>query len=251
MFTPWFMSVRMNKDLSRRNSQTIKKSGLYCGKYRTCIKSGSLESKWEEIRSGLKLLHSCKWSVCYFADLLPCVWTHTLSPFPSGSVGNKPQGGQPGTGVYGSPVAPVVSQGSGPFPHSTVATTPAPYPSDTSADFTQYNQAYTQVLQVCLKRHAGLCWAAAVSCNWRRPGAGRNKNGFGYWDMEWEWTWTACVSICPRSLPFSSLHSKRFTKPSYELFVFCFFFFPLSLHLSLCLLKLRVTYLIFCSKEKT
>uniref|UniRef100_A0A3Q3AHI3 Ribonucleoprotein, PTB-binding 2 n=2 Tax=Kryptolebias marmoratus TaxID=37003 RepID=A0A3Q3AHI3_KRYMA len=61
-----------------------------------------------------------------------------------GSVGNKPQGGQPGTGVYGSPVAPVVSQGSGSFPHSTAATTPAPYSSDTSTDFTQYNQAYTQ-----------------------------------------------------------------------------------------------------------
>ncbi|KAF7202687.1 PTB-binding 2 [Nothobranchius furzeri] len=61
-----------------------------------------------------------------------------------GSVGNKPQGGQPGTGVYGTAVAPVVSQGSVSFPHSTTATTPAPYSSDTSTNFTQYNQAYTQ-----------------------------------------------------------------------------------------------------------
>uniref|UniRef100_A0A1A7WYN1 Ribonucleoprotein PTB-binding 1 n=1 Tax=Iconisemion striatum TaxID=60296 RepID=A0A1A7WYN1_9TELE len=61
-----------------------------------------------------------------------------------GSVGNKPQGGQPCTGVYGTAVAPVASQGSGSFPHSTTASTPAPYSSDTSTNFTQYNQAYTQ-----------------------------------------------------------------------------------------------------------
>ncbi|MEQ2240559.1 hypothetical protein ILYODFUR_016247, partial [Ilyodon furcidens] len=60
------------------------------------------------------------------------------------SVANKPQGGQPGTGVYGNPVAPMVSQGSASFSHSTAATTPAAYSSDTSSDFTQYNQAYTQ-----------------------------------------------------------------------------------------------------------
>ncbi|XP_014848175.1 PREDICTED: ribonucleoprotein PTB-binding 2 [Poecilia mexicana] len=60
------------------------------------------------------------------------------------SVANKPQGGQPGTGVYGAPVAPVASQGPVSFSHSAAVTTPAPYSSDTSSDFTQYNQAYTQ-----------------------------------------------------------------------------------------------------------
>ncbi|KAI3368567.1 hypothetical protein L3Q82_025573, partial [Scortum barcoo] len=62
-----------------------------------------------------------------------------------GSVGAKAQGGQPGSGVYGTSVAPVVSQGSGSFPHSAAATTTAPYSNDTSTDYSQYNQAYTQV----------------------------------------------------------------------------------------------------------
>uniref|UniRef100_A0A671VXP7 Ribonucleoprotein PTB-binding 1 n=1 Tax=Sparus aurata TaxID=8175 RepID=A0A671VXP7_SPAAU len=61
-----------------------------------------------------------------------------------GSVGSKAQGGQPGSGVYGSTVAPVVSQGSGSFTHSAAATTTAPYSTDTSTDYSQYNQAYTQ-----------------------------------------------------------------------------------------------------------
>ncbi|XP_008284583.1 ribonucleoprotein PTB-binding 2 [Stegastes partitus] len=61
-----------------------------------------------------------------------------------GSVGSKAQGGQPGSGVYGGSVAPVVSQGSGSFSHSATATTTAPYSTDTSTDYSQYNQAYTQ-----------------------------------------------------------------------------------------------------------
>ncbi|XP_067452536.1 ribonucleoprotein PTB-binding 2 isoform X2 [Thunnus thynnus] len=61
-----------------------------------------------------------------------------------GSVGAKAQGGQPGSGVYGSSVAPVVSQGSGSFSHSAAATTAAPYSTDASTDYSQYNQAYTQ-----------------------------------------------------------------------------------------------------------
>ncbi|XP_039985603.1 ribonucleoprotein PTB-binding 2 isoform X2 [Xiphias gladius] len=61
-----------------------------------------------------------------------------------GSVGSKPQGGQPGSGVYSSSVAPVVSQGSGSFSHSAAATTTAPYGTDTSTDYSQYNPAYTQ-----------------------------------------------------------------------------------------------------------
>ncbi|XP_041646683.1 ribonucleoprotein PTB-binding 2 isoform X1 [Cheilinus undulatus] len=61
-----------------------------------------------------------------------------------GSVGSKAQGAQPGTGVYGSSVAPVVSQGSASFSHSGTATTTAPYTTDTSTDYSQYNQAYTQ-----------------------------------------------------------------------------------------------------------
>ncbi|XP_051803560.1 ribonucleoprotein PTB-binding 2 isoform X2 [Acanthochromis polyacanthus] len=61
-----------------------------------------------------------------------------------GSVGSKPQGGQPASGVYGNSVAPVVSQASGSFSHSATATTTAPYSTDTSTDYSQYNQAYTQ-----------------------------------------------------------------------------------------------------------
>ncbi|XP_069560920.1 ribonucleoprotein PTB-binding 2 isoform X1 [Brachyistius frenatus] len=61
-----------------------------------------------------------------------------------GSVGNKAQAGHPGPGVYGGSVAPVVSQGSGSFSHSAAATTTAPYSTDTSTDYSQYNQAYTQ-----------------------------------------------------------------------------------------------------------
>ncbi|XP_026179250.1 ribonucleoprotein PTB-binding 2 isoform X2 [Mastacembelus armatus] len=61
-----------------------------------------------------------------------------------GSMGSKAQGGQPASGVYGGSVAPVVSQGSSSFSHSAAATTTAPYSTDTSTDYTQYNQAYTQ-----------------------------------------------------------------------------------------------------------
>ncbi|XP_072245205.1 ribonucleoprotein PTB-binding 2 isoform X2 [Leuresthes tenuis] len=61
-----------------------------------------------------------------------------------GSVGSKAQGGPPASGVYGSPVNPVVSQGSSSYSHSSTATTPAPYSSDTSTDYSQYNQAYSQ-----------------------------------------------------------------------------------------------------------
>ncbi|XP_056271284.1 ribonucleoprotein PTB-binding 2 isoform X2 [Pseudoliparis swirei] len=63
-----------------------------------------------------------------------------------GSAGGKVHGGQPGgPGMYGSLVAPVVSQGSASFSHSAAAaTTTAQYGADTSADYSQYNQAYTQ-----------------------------------------------------------------------------------------------------------
>ncbi|XP_031616086.2 ribonucleoprotein PTB-binding 2 [Oreochromis aureus] len=61
-----------------------------------------------------------------------------------GSVGSKAQGGQPSSAVYNSSVAPVVSQGSGSYSHSAAATTAAPYSTDSSTDYSQYNQAYTQ-----------------------------------------------------------------------------------------------------------
>ncbi|XP_013768852.1 LOW QUALITY PROTEIN: ribonucleoprotein PTB-binding 2 [Pundamilia nyererei] len=61
-----------------------------------------------------------------------------------GSVGSKAQGGQPSAAVYNSSVAPVVSQGSGSYSHSAAATTAAPYTTDSSTDYSQYNQAYTQ-----------------------------------------------------------------------------------------------------------
>ncbi|KAE8293948.1 Ribonucleoprotein PTB-binding 2 Protein raver-2 [Larimichthys crocea] len=61
-----------------------------------------------------------------------------------GSVGSKAQGGQPGSGMYGTSVAPVASQGSSSFSHGSAATTTAPYSTDTSTDYSQYNQAYTQ-----------------------------------------------------------------------------------------------------------
>ncbi|XP_041861178.1 ribonucleoprotein PTB-binding 2 isoform X3 [Melanotaenia boesemani] len=61
-----------------------------------------------------------------------------------GSVGSKAQGGQPGSGPFGNPVTPVVSQGSSSFSHNATATAPAPYTSDTSTDYSQYNQAYSQ-----------------------------------------------------------------------------------------------------------
>ncbi|KAM3875701.1 ribonucleoprotein PTB-binding 2 [Diretmus argenteus] len=61
-----------------------------------------------------------------------------------GPVGSKGQGGQPGSGVYGSSVAPVVSQGSCSLSHSAAATATVPYSTDTSVDYSQYSQAYTQ-----------------------------------------------------------------------------------------------------------
>ncbi|CAG5863404.1 unnamed protein product [Menidia menidia] len=57
----------------------------------------------------------------------------------SRSVGSKPQGGQPPSGAYGSAVNPMASQAS-----TSTVTTPVPYSSDASADYSQYNQAYTQ-----------------------------------------------------------------------------------------------------------
>ncbi|KAM4628644.1 ribonucleoprotein PTB-binding 2 [Polymixia lowei] len=59
-----------------------------------------------------------------------------------GPGGSKVQGA--GSGVYGSSMAPVVSQGSVSFSHSTAASTTAQYSTDTSADYSQYSQAYTQ-----------------------------------------------------------------------------------------------------------
>lgn len=87
----------------------------------------------------------------------------------SGSVGSKAQGGQPGSGVYGSSVAPVVSQSSSSFSHSASATTTAPYSTDTSTDYSQYSQAYPQVLQhnthPLHTRNAELgCWMCACEC---------------------------------------------------------------------------------------
>uniref|UniRef100_A0A668A6A7 Ribonucleoprotein PTB-binding 1 n=1 Tax=Myripristis murdjan TaxID=586833 RepID=A0A668A6A7_9TELE len=61
-----------------------------------------------------------------------------------GPVGSKAQGGQPGSGVYANSVAPVASQGSGSLSHSAAATATAPYSTDTSGDYSQYSQAYTQ-----------------------------------------------------------------------------------------------------------
>ncbi|XP_029001964.1 ribonucleoprotein PTB-binding 2 isoform X2 [Betta splendens] len=61
-----------------------------------------------------------------------------------GSVGTKAHGGQSGSGVYGASVAPVVSQASSSFSHSAATSTSAAYATDTSTDYSQYNQAYTQ-----------------------------------------------------------------------------------------------------------
>ncbi|KAF7657154.1 hypothetical protein LDENG_00031200 [Lucifuga dentata] len=61
-----------------------------------------------------------------------------------GSVGTKVQGGQPGSGAYSSSAAPVASQAPGSFSHSAAATNTAAYSTDTSTDYSQYNQAYTQ-----------------------------------------------------------------------------------------------------------
>lgn len=91
------------------------------------------------------------WS--YFGIFMSSLTTQILSNAlhlfhgSSGSVGSKAQAGQPGSGVYGSSVAPVVSQGSSSFSHSAASTTTAPYSTDTSTDYSQYNQAYPQVLQ--------------------------------------------------------------------------------------------------------
>ncbi|KAM6921096.1 ribonucleoprotein PTB-binding 2 [Xenentodon cancila] len=61
-----------------------------------------------------------------------------------GSVGSKAQGGQPGAAMYGSQGTPAVSQGSSSFSHNATATALAPYSSESPADYSQYNQAYTQ-----------------------------------------------------------------------------------------------------------
>nr|XP_057929780.1 ribonucleoprotein PTB-binding 2 isoform X1 [Doryrhamphus excisus] len=61
-----------------------------------------------------------------------------------GSLGSKPQGGQPGSAMYSNTSAPIVSQGSGSFSHSAAAPTTTPYSTDASTDYSQYNQAYTQ-----------------------------------------------------------------------------------------------------------
>lgn len=77
-----------------------------------------------------------------FAEL--CAHRASCTFASTGAVGNKAQGGPPSSGVYSSSVAPVVSQVSSPFPHSAAANAP-PYTPDASADYSQYNQAYTQV----------------------------------------------------------------------------------------------------------
>lgn len=97
------------------------------------------------------------------------------SPFYSsiGSVGSKAQGGQPSAAVYNSSVAPVVSQGSGSYSHSAAATTAAPYTTDSSTDYSQYNQAYTQVLPyntcTCVHTHTNMnaeFWGLYIQLVW-------------------------------------------------------------------------------------
>lgn len=60
-----------------------------------------------------------------------------------GSIGAKTVAGQASSAVYTGPVAPVASQTPSSFSHS-AATTTAPYSTDTSTDYSQYSQAYTQ-----------------------------------------------------------------------------------------------------------
>lgn len=116
--------------------------------WRWSLKKGSMRHKC--LTSYLNRLQysECSFEIIFVLLWLSAVLSHSLLLLCcSGSVGSKAQGGQPGSGVYGSTVAPVVSQGSGSFTHSTAATTTAPYSTDTSTDYSQYNQAYTQVLK--------------------------------------------------------------------------------------------------------
>ncbi|KAM9797316.1 ribonucleoprotein PTB-binding 2 isoform 1-T1 [Syngnathus typhle] len=63
-----------------------------------------------------------------------------------GSLGNKAQGGQPASAMYGNSAAPattpVVSQAGGSFCQNAAASATSSYNTDTSSDY--YNQAYTQ-----------------------------------------------------------------------------------------------------------
>lgn len=126
--------------------------------------------------------------------------------------GSKAQGAQPGSAVYGGSLAPIVSQGSSSFSHSSAATTTAPYSTDTSADYSQYSQAYTQVQQQNtgpLHRGTQMVWvflgvkwesdgdggwrdewwmsAAVTCCKYGRQGGGGDENGYGYLDRQSEW----------------------------------------------------------------
>ena len=137
-------------------------------------------------------------------------WTHIFYPMHgsfhrrSGSVGSKAQGGPPASGVYGSPVNPVVSQGSSSYSHSSTATTPAPYSSDTSTDYSQYNQAYSQVL-LPTNTHIGWTdnafkyadrWVCLVTivllnlnlCKWGMKWTDDRKSVYG--GVQWQWAVT-------------------------------------------------------------
>ncbi|XP_061634785.1 ribonucleoprotein PTB-binding 2 isoform X3 [Phyllopteryx taeniolatus] len=61
-----------------------------------------------------------------------------------GSLGSKSPAMPPTSGLYGNSATPVVSQGSGSFSHNAAPPSTTSYNTDTSSDFSQYNQAYTQ-----------------------------------------------------------------------------------------------------------
>ncbi|XP_077390938.1 ribonucleoprotein PTB-binding 2 isoform X1 [Festucalex cinctus] len=61
-----------------------------------------------------------------------------------GSLGSKAPAGQPASGMYGSSATPVASQGGSSFSHSAAAPATSSYNTDTSSDYSHYNQVYTQ-----------------------------------------------------------------------------------------------------------
>ncbi|XP_051929346.1 ribonucleoprotein PTB-binding 2 [Hippocampus zosterae] len=64
-----------------------------------------------------------------------------------GSLGAKAQAGQPASAIYGSSATPVVSQGGASYSQNPAAPTTSSYNTDTSSDYSHYNQAYTQWYQ--------------------------------------------------------------------------------------------------------
>lgn len=155
--------------------------------------------------------------------------TASASP---GSVGSKAHGGQSGSGVYGSSVAPVVSQASSSFSHSAATSTSTPYSTDTATDYSQYSQAYTQVLQLKksrrLRRLLGLNWGSekhggwidrcmmsAAVTGWAVTRGGRDDNGYGYLDRPNETGFGSehCVSpSVPITRSLLTLHSEQVMK---------------------------------------